>query len=95
MKEMNYPYRFVPLPIKRGNSYIKNGYLDLSVLSYNEKRTQYVHYNSVPLFTIKMKFVSRKSAPDIEQVSDISRLRFEAVRGLSYSEEIFSKPLPL
>lgn len=91
LEDNGYSYRFVPLPIKRGNQYIKTGKLDVSVLSYRPERAQFVSYADFPLFTVSLRFISRPEHAKIRHVDDISPLRFEFVRGVSYTQEIREK----
>ncbi|WP_171045282.1 substrate-binding periplasmic protein [Pseudoalteromonas rubra] len=88
LEDNGYAYHFVPLPIKRGNQYIKMGKLDVSVLSYRPERVQFVSYADFPLYSVSLRFVSRPEHAHIQHVNDISPLRFEFVRGVSYTKEI-------
>ncbi|WP_218156530.1 substrate-binding periplasmic protein [Pseudoalteromonas denitrificans] len=89
LTNLNYDFEFQLLPIARGNFYMKNGNADISIFSYKKQRSEFLHYGKIPIFTIKIKFVSRIDANfQINKISDISPLRFEFVRGISYTENI-------
>jgi len=90
LTEAGYKFEFIPLPVTRGNVYIKNGNIDVSVLSYNKSRDNFVYYNDIPLFSITMKLVTRHDTKEIDDISQLNWLKFEFVRGLSYTKEINS-----
>jgi len=90
LTEVGYDCEFVPLPVARGNMYFKNGSIDVAVLSYKKNRDNFVYYNDIPIFSTKMKFVTRNSTKEVDDISQLNWLKFEFVRGVSYTKEINS-----
>ena len=79
---------FVYYPIKRMFLKIKDGSLDLLVMSYKKEREDFAVYGREKLFSAVYKpFVRKKSDITVKSLTDLDAHRIGGLRGLSYSPE--------
>ena len=78
-------YRYVAYPIVRLFNHLRNGDIDIHVVSKNPNRETFLHFGSEPLFTSSYRPIVKAQTPlQVDTISDLDGLRLGVIRGLDY-----------